>query len=392
MNADVVILSAGRSAISRGQGGLLSHKRPDDILADLIRESLSRLPRLDWQAIDDVFVGCATPEGEQGLNVARQAALLAGLPVSVPALTISRFELSSLSALALGWSTIASGAAELVLVGGLESASRIPQGGYNPSPNPTLLERQPEAFLPLALAGEFLAPKLGFTRAEMDAYVLDSQARARSAALQGALLPEILAQSVLMAEDREVLFAADELNAAQSYEDLAALPPHFLRGGVLTLGNTAAAADGAALVLLARAERARELGLTPLAGLRGSALCALPPEQAGLAQIRAAQLLLANSGLCGASLGLAEIEEASALDALAFARELALPDPAIINPNGGALAFGHLGGACGVRLLVSLVHALAARQARFGLVAQNSVGGVGQALLVENAAFAERRP
>lgn len=390
--AEAVLVSAVRTPVGRAPQGALSTVRPDDLAAIALREALDRVPELEPGRIDDVLLGCAHPEGEQGWNVARWAALRAGLPVEVPGVTVNRFCASGLEAIALAADRIASGRARAVLAGGTESMSMIPIGGLKPSPNPHFVANYPEAYMTMGLTAERVAAKFGVRREDQDAYALVSHQRAVAAQAAGRFDGEIapvLVQSSRPGprrgkiEDEQGLVRRDESPRADTTaEALARLKPAFRVQGTVTAGNASPTSDGAAACLLLAAEEARALGVQPLARLVSYAVTGCLPEEMGIGPVTAVPKALAQAGLKLAQIDLIEMNEAFAAQALAVMRTLEF-DPAKTNVNGGAIALGHPLGATGAKLTATLMAELARRQLRYGLVTMCIGSGMGAAAVFE---------
>jgi len=383
---DIVIVSAVRSALCRAKKGQFAHTRPEELLAEVMREVLARLPQMDAHDIGDVLIGCATQEGEQGLNVARQAALLAGLPTAVPAVTLSRYGASSSSAVMFGAAMVQTGRYPIALAGGVESASRVPLGGYNPSPPPRLLEANPEALTPPGVAAENLARKYNISREEQDAFAVESHKKALAAWTEGRFAAEVVPVATAGKEGRSVVVGRDDAVREPNPKELADLPPIFMQGGSVTAGNSAPLADGAAVAVLMSAAKAQAMGVSPLAYLRGHAVIGCPGDVMGLGAALAAERALASAGLTLAQMDVIELSEQFAAAAIACLKALHVEPDSRVNVNGGALALGHPFGANGVRMLTTAAHALAEKKGRYALVAIGTIGGQGEALILERAA------
>jgi acetyl-CoA acyltransferase len=386
-----VIVSAARTAVGKAPRGVLSTSRPDDLAALVIREAIRRAPGLDPALIDDVILGCAMPEAEQGLNVARIASLRAGLPVSASAFTVNRFCASGLEAIALAADRIGAGGAEVVVAGGVESMSLVPMGGHHVAPNPHLVQSYPDAYLTTGLVAENHARTSRLSREDQDAFALRSHQRAVAAIDAGRFADEIAPVPVVLIEPdasgrpttRTTMFAVDEgPRRDTSAGVLAKLKPAFHAAGSVTAGNSSQTSDGAAALVLMSDARARALGLTPLARVAGYATAGVPPELFGIGPVPAVRTLLARAGLTLDAIDLVELNEAFAAQVLACLKELPI-DPDRLNVNGGAIALGHPLGCTGARLTTSVVHELRRRGARYGLVTLCVGGGMGAAMLVE---------
>jgi acetyl-CoA acyltransferase len=387
-----VLVAAVRTPVGRAPKGALSTTRPDDLAATAITGVLQRIPALEKSAIDDVILGCSQPEGEQGWNIARMAALRAGLPVEVPGATVNRLCASGLEAISLADHRIRSGAASVVIAGGAESMSLIPMGGNKPSPNPWLAANYPASLLTMGLTAERVARHYGISRIDQDACALASHQKALTAQAAGRFAEELTPVKVTTAMPevppkkphiREREFSADEgPRADTSAEALAALKPVFHAQGSVTAGNSSQTSDGAAAVVLMEAGRARELGIQPLARLVSYAVTGCLPEEMGIGPITAIPKALSLAGLRLDDIDLIELNEAFAAQVLAIIRALSL-DPARINVNGGAIALGHPLGCTGSKLTATLLQEMRRRNARYGMVTMCVGGGMGAAGIFE---------
>jgi acetyl-CoA acyltransferase len=389
---DAVIVSAARTAVGRAPAGTLRATRPDDMAAAVIRAALARAPGLDPLEIDDVILGCAMPEAEQGMNVARIAGLRAGLPVSTSAVTVNRFCASGLQAIAAAAERIMCGAAAAIVAGGTESMSLVPMGGHRIAPNPALVDSYPDVYLTTGLVAENHAREAGIPRDEQDAFALASHQRALAAIDAGRFDGEIVPLEVTLAEaapdggppaTRTVTFARDEgPRRDTSAEALAKLRPAFHVSGTVTAGNSSQMSDGAAAVVVMSAGRARELGLTPLARFVAYRTAGVEPERFGIGPVPAIRRVLDAAGLSLDDIGLVELNEAFAAQVLACLRALSI-DPDRLNVNGGAIALGHPLGCTGAKLTTSLLYEMRRRGARYGLVTMCVGGGMGAAGIFE---------
>ncbi|MDE3148046.1 MAG: acetyl-CoA C-acyltransferase [Acidobacteriota bacterium] len=389
---EAVLVSAVRTPIGRAPKGALSTTRPDDLAALVVGKVLDRVPALDKSEIDDVILGCAQPEGEQGWNVARWAALRAGLPVEIPGATVNRLCASGLEAIALADLRIRSGGGRMVVAGGVESMSLIPMGGLKPSPNPWLVEHYPASLLTMGLTAERVARRYGVSREEQDAFALASHQKALAAQAAGRFSGELIPVTVATAVPgtkagkpvvTERIFATDEgPRADTSAEALAKLKPAFHAQGTVTAGNASQTSDGAAAAVVMDAGRAQELGIRPLARLVAYAVTGCLPEEMGMGPVTAVPKALRLAGLTLADIGLIELNEAFAAQALAVIRELSL-DPEIVNVNGGAIALGHPLGCTGAKLTATLLAEMSRRQLRYGMVTMCVGGGMGAAGIFE---------
>ena len=358
--------------------GTLARTRPDDLAAEAIKGALARVPAVKAEMVDDVILGCAMPEAEQGMNVARIASLLAGIPHSASAMTVNRFCSSGLQAIALAHDAIVSGRAQVAVAGGTESMSLIPMGGHKISPNPTLLDRYPDSYLGMGMTAELVARKYGVGREKADAFALRSHQRAVAAIDGGRFKDEIVPVPV-----NGHPFDTDEgprrdTDAAA----LAKLRAAFSVEGSVTAGNSSQMSDGAAAAVLMSAARAKDLGLTPLARLVTYAVAGVPPEIMGIGPIEAIPRALKQAGLALAEIDLIELNEAFATQALAVMEALGL-DPERVNVNGGAIALGHPLGCTGAKLTAQILSELRRRGGRYGLVTMCVGGGMGAAGIFE---------
>ncbi|MGH7360030.1 MAG: thiolase family protein [Candidatus Methylomirabilales bacterium] len=375
-----VIVSAVRTAVGKAPRGSLRHSRPDEMAAAAIRAALARVPALTPEAVDDLILGCAMPEAEQGLNVARQAGLRAGLPVSVPACTINRFCASGLQAIAFAAERIQTGAAEVVVAGGTESMSLIPMGGFKVAPNPTLMAEYPDVYLSVGLTAEVVAAKCGVTREAQDRFALESHRRAVAALREGRFAEEVVPLPVAAGKGAPpLLFDRDEgPRPDTSLEALGKLPPAFQKDGTVTAGNTSQMSDGAAAVVVMGRRRAEALKLPVLARFLGYAVAGLPPEEMGLGPAYAVPKVLRQTGVRLEQVEFIELNEAFAAQVLGVMQMLDL-DPAKVNVNGGAIALGHPLGCTGAKLTATLLYELKRRGGRLGLVTMCVGGGMGAA-------------
>jgi len=378
---DVVIVSAVRTAVGKAPSGSLRFTRPDELAAVVIREAIARATGVTGEMVDDVVIGCAMPEAEQGLNVARIASIRAGVPVSASAVTVNRFCASSLEAIAIGADRIAGGSADIVIAGGTESMSLIPMGGNKIAPNPQLVETYPDVYLSTGLVAENHARDGAFTREAQDAFALRSHQRAVAAADSGRFADEIVPVDAVGVGtfDRD-----DGPRRDTSMEALAKLKPAFHVSGTVTAGNSSQTSDGAAAVVLMSGARAKALGLTPMARWVGYATAGVAPERFGTGPVPAVRKLLARTGVALKDIDLVELNEAFAVQVLACLQELDI-DPDRLNVNGGAIALGHPLGCTGARLTTTIVHEMRRRKARYGLVTLCVGGGMGAAALLEHA-------
>ena len=382
---DVAILSAVRTPIGRAPKGALRYTRPDDLGALVVREALKRAD-VEPSQIEDLVLGCAQPEGEQGLNVARVVGELAGLPDETPAMTINRFCSSGLQAAAIIADRIAVGAIDVGMAGGLESMSMIPMGGTRPSLNPTAVEKIPDVYIPMGNTAENVARKFEVSRADQDAFAYQSHKKAVEAWARGDFKDEVVPVPARVFEDgawRSFTFDRDEgPRADTSLEKLAALKPVFDPTGTVTAGNASPLNDGAAALVLMGADRAHELGKNIRAYFRAFAVAGVPPALMGIGPVPAVRKLLKKTGLAINQIDLFEVNEAFASQALYCIRELGLPMDRV-NVNGGAIALGHPLGATGARQIATALHELERRRGRYAVITMCVGGGMGAAGLIE---------
>ena len=383
---DAVIVAAVRTAVGKAPKGTLSVMRPDELAAAAITGALARVPGLDTASIDDVILGCAMPEGEQGLNVARIASLRAGIPVEASAVTVNRFCSSGLQAIAYGAERIMLGHVQAAVTGGTESMSMVPMGGNKVSPNPALVASYPDVYLTTGLVAENHAREAHISRDEQDAFALRSHQRAVAAIDAGLFADEITPltfKTVVDAGIRDVTFAQDEgPRRDTSAAALAKLKPAFHATGTVTAGNTSQTSDGAAAVLVTSADFAKTRGLEPLARFVSYATAGVEPERFGIGPVPAIRKALKFAGLTLDDIALVELNEAFAAQVLACLRELPI-DPDRLNVNGGAIALGHPLGCTGAKLTTTLLYEMRRRQARYGLVTMCVGGGMGAAGVFE---------
>src|SRR5215471_2501199 len=387
---EVVIVSAVRTPVGKAYKGTLRATRPDDLAAFAIKGALERVSQLDPKEIEDVILGCAMPEAEQGMNVARIASLRAGLPVEASAVTINRFCSSGLQAIAMAAERIMAGGAEVMVAGGTESMSMIPMGGNKISPNPWLVDHYPDSYLSMGLTAERLAQRFGITRAQSDEFSLLSHQKALAAIKAGKFDEETVAVPVSFTtpngskpKRQEIAFKVDEgPRADTSLEALLALKPAFHVKGTVTAGNSSQMSDGAAAAVVMSAERAKALGITPLARYVSFATAGYKPEEMGLGPVFAIPKALKIAGLKLSDIDVIELNEAFAAQSLAVIQEGGL-DPEKINPNGGAIALGHPLGCTGAKLTASIIRELKRRNARYGMVTMCIGGGMGAAGILE---------
>jgi acetyl-CoA acyltransferase len=387
---EAVIVSAARTAVGKAPRGALNGTRPDDMAAAAIKAVVERAPGLDPREIEDVVVGCAMPEAEQGLNMARAALLRAGLPVEVPGQTVNRFCSSGLQTIALAAQQIMTGMGDVVVAGGAESMSMVPMSGYHFAPNPEIAELNPDLYLGMGLTAENVAQKYGVSRADQDAFALRSHQRALAALDAGVFKDEIVPLEVEKVwfeggRSQRAAFTFDTDEGPRrdtSAEALARLKPVFAVNGSVTAGNSSQTSDGAAAVLLMSREKADALGLKPLARFVSFAVAGVPPEIMGIGPVAAVPKALKLASLALEQIDLIELNEAFAAQALAVMRALEI-DEEKVNVNGGAIALGHPLGCTGAKLTVQLVNELRRRGGRYGMVTMCIGGGMGAAGIFE---------
>ena len=374
---DALIVAAVRTPVGKAPAGSLRDTRPDELAAIVMREAVNRAPGVAATEIEDVIIGCAMPEAEQGLNVARIASLRAGLPVEASAVTINRFCASGLQAIAFAADRIKSGSASAIIAGGTESMSLVPMGGNKVAPNPALVDEYPDVYLTTGLVAENHARDHAITREEQDAFALRSHQRALAALDTGKFRDETVAVGA---------FAADEgPRRDTSLDALSKLRPAFHVSGTVTAGNSSQTSDGAAALLVTSDAFARDRQLKPLARFVAYATAGVPPERFGIGPVPAIKKVLKLAGLSLNDIDLIELNEAFAAQVLACLRELPM-DEARLNVNGGAIALGHPLGCTGAKLTTTLIYEMQRRQARYGLVTMCVGGGMGAAGILERVA------
>lgn len=386
------IVSIARTAVGKAPRGTLRHTRPDDLAAVVIRELMRRTPEIQASEIEDVILGCAMPEAEQGNNVARVASLRAGLPVDCPAMTVNRFCASGLQAIALAAQQIMAGLGEAIIAGGVESMSLIPMGGHHFSPNPYLIDHYPDVYLNMGLTAENLARKFGINRERQDEFALRSHQRAVAAAREGKFDEEIVPFEVATvapdgsgrAREQTTTFKADEgPRPDTSLDALSKLKPVFHAKGTVTAGNASQTSDGAAGAVVMSSENARRRGIRPLARFASYATAGTLPEEMGMGPVYAIPKALKFAGLRLADIDLTELNEAFAAQALSVIDAVGL-DPEKTNVNGGAVALGHPLGCTGAKLTATLLAEMKRRHSRYGMVTMCVGGGMGAAGIFEN--------
>ncbi len=398
---EAVIVSALRTPVGRAYKGTLRATRPDDLAALVIMQAIASVPGLSASEVDDVILGCAMPEGEQGMNVARIAALRAGLPVETSAMTVNRFCSSGLQAIALAADRIRGGGADVIVAGGTESMSMVPMGGNKISPNPWLVDNYPDAYINMGLGTENIARKFGILREAADRFAMASHEKAIAAIAAGKFKDETLpveVKTIFLPSNgngssakakqqkpstQSVLFDTDELPRADtSLEALAKLKPAFHLKGSVTAGNSSPMSDGAAAVVVMSDSRAKTLGVKPLARFVAYATAGCPPEEFGIGPVNAIPKALKLAGLKLDDIAVIELNEAFAAQSLAVIQQAGL-DPSKVNPNGGAITLGHPLGCTGAKLTAGILRELERRNARYGMITMCIGGGMGAAGIVE---------
>ncbi|HVC81445.1 MAG TPA: thiolase family protein [Chloroflexota bacterium] len=379
--SEAVIVSAVRTPFGRARKGRLVDIRADDLAAIAIRGALARVPALDLALVEDVILGCAFPEGEQGFNLARPASALAGIPNTAGGVTVNRFCASALQALNMAAQAIGQGAQDVVVAAGVESMTRVPMGGFNPSYHPKLAQPAagyPCAYVPMGITAENVAERYGVSREEQDAFALRSHHRALAARDAGRFT-EVLAITL---PDGSVVDRDEGPRRDTSAERLAALEPAFIKGGTVTAGNSSPLTDGATAAVLMSAERARDLGLTPLARVRAIAVAGVDPEVMGIGPIPATRKALARAGMTMSDVDAVHLNEAFASQSIVVQRELGIPEDRL-NVHGGAIAIGHPLGCSGIRLVAQLLSELTAVDGTIGIATLCVGGGQGVATIIE---------
>ena len=388
---DAVIVTSLRTAVGKAPRGTLKDTRPDDMAGTVIKAAIERTPGLTAEMVEDVILGCAMPEAEQGMNVARQASWLAGIPKDASAVTINRFCSSGLQAIAFAAERIMAGWADCIVAGGTESMSLVPMGGHKIVPNPTLVENSPDYYLNMGLTAENLARKYSISREEADEFSLRSHQKAINAINEGKFKDEVVPLNVRTVEldskgkrvVNESVFATDEgPRADTSMEALAKLKPAFHARGTVTAGNSSQTSDGAAAAIVMSSQRAKEIGATPIARLVAYATAGVEPDYMGIGPVAAVPKALKIAGLTLDQIDLIELNEAFAAQALSVAKELGINQDKL-NVNGGAVAMGHPLGCTGAKLTATILHEMQRRNARYGLVTMCVGGGMGAAGIFE---------
>lgn len=390
---EAVIVAGARTPVAKARRGSLKQVRPDELGAMVVQEAIRRAGNLDPALIEDVIIGCAFPEGEQGLNMARMIALRSGLPTTVPGITINRYCASGLQAVAYAAEKIMLGHAEVMVAGGVESMSRVPMGGHKVAPNPWLMEHYPEAYMNMGHTAEEVARRFQISRQEQDQFAVESHRRAARAIQAGRFKDEIVPVEVTeyvtdengQVKKRQFVFDTDEgVRPETTTEILATLKPVFHVDGTVTAGNSSQTSDGAAALVVMSREKAEALNLEPLLIFRSFAVAGVDPDIMGIGPVEAVPKALRLAGLSLDEIGLIELNEAFASQSIQVIRQLGL-DEEIVNVNGGAIALGHPLGCTGARLTLSLAYEMRRRGVRFGLVTMCIGGGMGAAGVFELA-------
>ena len=390
MTREAVIVAGSRTAVGKSKRGTTRNWRSDDMAAAVIQDILRKAPALDPAEIDDVIIGCAMPEGAQGLNFARSIALRAGLPVEVSGQTVNRFCSSGLQTIAMAAERIIANGADVIIAGGAETMSLVPMTGFRVNPNPYMVENMPEVYMGMGLTAECVAEEYEVSRQAQDEFALRSHQKAAAAYERGAFRDEIVPleiEEVVAGPNgprrTTSIFDRDEhLRPDTTLEGLSKLKPVFKQGGTVTAGNASPLSDGAAAVIVMERSRAEALGLTPLLRFVGFAVAGVRPEVMGVGPIAAVPKLLKRTGMSLADIDLIELNEAFASQALAVIRALGL-DESLVNVNGGAIALGHPLGCTGAKLTVQMMHEMPRRDAQFGMVTMCIGGGMGAAGIFE---------
>ncbi|MBA4493838.1 acetyl-CoA C-acetyltransferase [Paenactinomyces guangxiensis] len=388
---EAVIVAGARTAVGKANKGTLKNTRPDDLGAAVVADLMKRVQQVDPKEVEDVIIGCAFPEGEQGMNMARIIALRAGLPTDVPGMTVNRFCSSGLQTIGIAAEKIMCGFADVMIAGGVESMSMVPMGGYKPAPNPYLMDHLPETYMSMGHTAEEVAKRYNVTREDQDRFAVESHRKAYEAIQSGKFKDEIVPITVKnryfdekgKLQVKEVIFDTDEgVRPGTNMEVLSKLRPAFHVNGTVTAGNSSQTSDGAAAVMLMSREKAEELGVKPLAIFRGFTLGGVDPDVMGIGPVAAVPKLLKRTGIRLDEIDLVELNEAFASQSVAVIRELGL-NPDIVNVNGGAIALGHPLGCSGAKLTVTMLHELARREKRYGLITMCIGGGMGAAGIIE---------
>jgi acetyl-CoA acyltransferase len=378
------IVSAVRTPVGRAVKGTIKNVRPEELTTLVVKEAIARVPGLQGADIDDVIIGCAMPEGSQGMNIARIAVFKAGLPVTVPAMTINRFCSSGLQAIALAAQNIMCGFNDVIVAGGVESMSAVPMGGFNMLPDPELVDITPEAFTPMGLTAEIVAERFGVTREKQDQFAYESHMKAARAQKEGIFKDEIVPVKYFDYATKEwKMFEVDEcVRPDTNLETLAKLKPVFKKDGTVTAGNSSPINDGAAAVVVMSEDAVKRYGVKPMLRFVNYQVAGVPPEIMGIGPTEAIPKLLRKTGFRMEDIGLWELNEAFAAQASYCVEKLGL-DKSKVNVNGGAIALGHPLGATGAKLTVQIAYEMRRRNVKYGVVSMCIGGGMGAAGLFE---------
>lgn len=381
---EAVIVSAVRSPMGRANKGLLVNIRIDDLGALAVKEALRRVPQIDPNEVEDLIVGCAMPEGEQGMNIARNISFLAGLPLTVGASTVNRFCASGLEAINIAALNVMVGNGNIYVTGGVESMSHVSMGGFNPSLNERLMEPgMPEAYISMGITAEKVAEKYNISREDMDKFSVASHQKATNATEKGLFKDEIVSVEVTTREGKKVTVSKDEnIRPDTTLEKLSTLKPAFQKNGTVTAGNSSPLTDGAASVIIMSASRAKELGIKPLAKIRAMAVSGVDPAYMGIGLVAAVPKVLKRAGMQIGDVDIFELNEAFAAQSLAVVRELGIPEDKV-NPHGGAIALGHPLGCTGNRIMATLINDLKQEGKTIGVETMCIGGGQGAATVIE---------
>ncbi len=381
---DAVIVSAVRTPMGRANKGIYVNMRIDDLGAVVLKEALKRVPQLNPELIEDVLIGCAMPEGEQGMNVARNVSLLAGIPISAAAATTNRFCASSLQTIMDAARAVMVGDGDVIVAGGIETMSHVPMGGFNPSLNPKLMGGDnPDAYISMGETAENVVAKYKIKREDMDQFALESHLKAVKATEEGKFKQEIVPVEITLADGSKKVVAIDEGPRAETtLERLASLKPVFKKDGSVTAGNSSPLTDGAAAVVIMSASKAQELGIKPLARIHAMAVAGCEPELMGMGPVPAVRKVLQRAGKKIEDIDIVELNEAFASQSLAVVQELGI-DRKKLNPHGGGIALGHPLGCSGARIMATLIHDLFTYDKKWGLETMCIGGGQGAACIIE---------
>ena len=387
MTREAYIVAAARTAVGRAKRGSLASYRPEDMAQTVLQEAWKRAGDFDRSMVEDIILGCAFPEGSQGLNLARSVGLLAGFPDSVPGMTVNRFCSSGLQTIALACERIIAGGADVIIAGGVESMSMVPMTGFRISPHPGLVVDMPQAYVSMGQTAENVVDKYDVSRADMDEFAYHSHRKASEAQDAGRFGDEIVplqVKTVTLDGEKTTVFDTDELvRRDTTVKALAQLKPAFKPNGSVTAGNSSPLSDGAAAVVVMSAEKAKELKVKPLLRFVGFAVAGVPPELMGIGPVEAIPKVLKRTGMKLADIDLIELNEAFASQSLAVIRKVGL-DPQKVNVNGGAIALGHPLGCTGAKLTTQALHEIRRRKGKYAMVSMCIGGGMGAAGIFEN--------